>query len=481
MFLLSRLDEGARLFPNDVAGTREFLLDRGIPAGSLEALTHFSARLAIDPSFRRDVTSLVQVVIRREDEAVDYMDLLGILVVAAAGAGPFHANDEQEESVREILRFLTQIRRPSGTAGRVLVRSHNVVPISVAPEPLAGERATLPVRGDHDWVAHPVPSVPFSRSEESKPSRWRGVAVGLASGMALAVALASGWMLYQMGGETPQTTAALPSGPSSSLPIVPSTSLPIVPSTSLPIIPSTDSPIHNDKDERATAPAGRVRKSQPLATRKASPAAARHFHTSRTPPADSSIAEHAAPVRPVRPLDAGQSLPSVKVTSPSRPAVIAENHPAARPLNPPPDSSAMSTPPVNTATTSTPSVRRRLPKWVEINPAPLRRPGGVTPTISSAPGVVHPASIGMMASNLISSPAPEYPAAATQARVQGEVTVRAVVDRDGNVTDARVVSGPELLRDVSLEAVQHWHFRPYMQGGKPVEVATTAVLDFELP
>jgi len=468
MFLLSKLDSGSRLFPHDVEGFREFLLDRGIPAGSLEALTHFSARLAIDPSFRRDVTTLVQVVIRRENEAVDYMDLLGILVVAAAGAGPFHANDEQEEAVREILRFLTQVRRPTGAVGRVFVLSQNVVPISVvplaaAPEPLAGERATLPVRGNHDWPVRSVPSVPFSRLEQSKPSRWRGAAVGLACGMALAVALASGWMLYQMGGETPQTTAALPSGPSSSLPIVPSTSL----------------PIHDEKDERATA--GRVRKSQPLVTRKASPAAARHFHTSRTPPADSSIAEHAAPVRPLQPLDSGQSFPSVKATSPARPAVMAENHPAARPLNAAPNSAAISTPPVNTATTSAPSGRRRLPKWVEINPAPLRRPGGVTPTISSAPGVVHPASIGMMASNLISSPAPEYPAAATQARVQGEVTVRAVVDRDGNVTDARVVSGPELLRDVSLEAVQHWHFRPYMQGGKPVEVATTAVLDFELP
>ena len=151
------------------------------------------------------------------------MDLLGILVVAAAGAGPFHANDEQEEAVREILRFLTQIRRPTDAVGRVLVRSQNVVPISVAPEPLAGERATLPVRGNHDWPVRPVPSVPFSRLEESKPSRWRGAAVGLASGMALAVALVSGWMLYQMGGETPQTTAALPTGPSSSLPTVPST------------------------------------------------------------------------------------------------------------------------------------------------------------------------------------------------------------------------------------------------------------------
>ena len=117
-----------------------------------------------------------------------------------------------------------------------------------------------------------------------------------------------------------------------------------------------------------------------------------------------------------------------------------------------------------------------------MSPPPARRPGGSYGSLdASAPGVVHPASIGMMASNLISSPAPAYPAAASQAQVQGEVTVRAVVDREGNVIDARVVSGPELLRDVSLEAVQHWRYRPYMQGGKPVEVATTAILDFELP
>jgi TonB family protein len=457
MFLLSKLDEGSRLFPDDVEGTREFLLDRGIPAGSLEALPHFGARLAIDPSFQRDVTSLVQVVIRREDEAVDYMDLLGILVVAAAGAGPFHANDEQEESVREILRFLTQIHRSTGAVGPVFVRSQNVVPLVVTAEPLAGERASLPVRRDHELAVRPVPSVPFSRMEESKPSRWRGAAVWVAGGMALAVALGSGWIHYQKSRATPQTTAALPS------------------------VPSSTSPVNEEQNERATVPAGRVWKPQPLVTRKASPAVARHLNSLRTPLAESSIAEQAAAVRPLRSLDTSQSSPTVELTSPAEPTVIAENKPDTRSLNPVPNSAAMTTAPVNTATTGTPSVRRRLPKWIVINPAPLRRPGGVTPSIISAPGVVHPASIGMMASNLISSPAPEYPAAASQARVQGEVTVRAVVDHEGNVTDARVVSGPELLRDVSLEAVQHWRFRPYMQGGKPVEVATTAVLDFELP
>jgi TonB family protein len=87
----------------------------------------------------------------------------------------------------------------------------------------------------------------------------------------------------------------------------------------------------------------------------------------------------------------------------------------------------------------------------------------------------------MMAAYLVSSPAPAYPAAAFQARVQGEVTVRAVVDREGNITDARVISGPELLRDAALEAVQHWRYRPYTQDGKPIEVDTTAIVDFELP
>ncbi len=451
MFLLSRLDDISRLFPEDVERTREFLLDRGIPAGSLEALTHFSARLAIDPSFRRDVTSLVHVVIQREHEAVDYMDLLGILVVATAGPGPFKATGEQEESVREMLRFLTQIPRQTGPVGPVFVRYQNVVTVAVGAKPLLHDRLSPPAHGGDHITVRPDSTAPSFMAQEPIASRWRGPVVSIAAVIALAVAMGSGWMGYQKSRKTLPVTAPL-------------------------VASSPGMPVNDEKYDLAKAPPAPLRKPQ-APMRKPSPAVARTARGLRTPLAASPTSKTAAPVRPLQFPDASQTIPLIRPTPSAGPAVVAANNPPARPLSAVPESPAITTPPPNT----TPSVRRRLPKWVVINPAPLRRPGGVSVPASTTPGVVHPASIGMMATNLISSPAPEYPVAASQARVQGEVKVRAVVDRQGNVIEARVVSGPELLRDASLEAVQHWRYRPYIQGGKPVEVATTAVLDFELP
>lgn len=449
MFLLSKLDKASALFPDDVEGTREFLLDRGIPAGSIEALTHFSARLAIDPSFRRDVTSLVQVVIQREKEEVDYMDLLGILIVAAAGTGPLNPSDEQEESVREILRFLTQVRRPAGALSPVFVRSQNVVPRVIAPEPFISDRASLPATRAEHVAVRPVSSGPLFQMDEAQSSRGRGATVWVVGVMVAAVALGLGWMIYRNNSPAPQTLTELQTGPSSKSPV-------------------------NEDRENPAPPAEHAWKPQPVVPRKASPVAARHLNGSRTS-AEAPSMEHVEPVRPPRSPDVGQSFAPKTLTASAKPIIIASNSAAPRPSNGVPESAA----PANTTTMG---VRRRLPKSVVINPAPLRRSGESAGNLNtSAPGVVHPASIGMMASNLISSPAPAYPAAASQARVQGEVMVRAVVNREGNVIDARVVSGPELLRDVSLEAVQRWHYRPYMHGGKPIEVATTAVLDFELP
>jgi TonB family protein len=89
--------------------------------------------------------------------------------------------------------------------------------------------------------------------------------------------------------------------------------------------------------------------------------------------------------------------------------------------------------------------------------------------------------MGNMASSLMYSPDPEYPAEAIAAGVQGEVTVRAVVGPRGNVVDASVVSGPPLLREAALDAVGRWRYRPYEQDGKPVTIATTAIFDFQIP
>ena len=85
-----------------------------------------------------------------------------------------------------------------------------------------------------------------------------------------------------------------------------------------------------------------------------------------------------------------------------------------------------------------------------------------------------------MAANLIFSPTPAYPTAASKAKVEGEVTVNALVGKDGNVLSATVVSGPPLLREAALNAVQQWQYHPYLVSGKPAIKATTAIIEFEL-
>ncbi len=106
--------------------------------------------------------------------------------------------------------------------------------------------------------------------------------------------------------------------------------------------------------------------------------------------------------------------------------------------------------------------------------SPLQ-PGAVAPMPEVITG-----SAGVMAGNLVSSPAPAYPVAASSAGIQGEVVVEAVVGRDGEVVDTRVVSGPPMLRAAALDAVQRWRYRPYEVDGKTIEVATTARLEFRL-
>ncbi len=115
------------------------------------------------------------------------------------------------------------------------------------------------------------------------------------------------------------------------------------------------------------------------------------------------------------------------------------------------------------------------------NVLPSRLGAYTAPLATTSAGTVRPVSLGMMAANILYSPAPAYPAAAAVARVQGQVKIQAEVDRDGTVASARVVSGPPLLRDAALDAVLRWRYRPRTLAGKPVTAADTAVVEFELP
>ncbi len=51
-----------------------------------------------------------------------------------------------------------------------------------------------------------------------------------------------------------------------------------------------------------------------------------------------------------------------------------------------------------------------------------------------------------------------YPEAARAKGVQGDVTVEVKLDAAGNVSDARILSGPDELHKAALESVLQWHF-----------------------
>jgi TonB family protein len=65
-----------------------------------------------------------------------------------------------------------------------------------------------------------------------------------------------------------------------------------------------------------------------------------------------------------------------------------------------------------------------------------------------------------------------YPAAARKARVQGDVWLRATIDRDGKVKHLDVVEGPALLVDAAKDTVKQWIYEPHLVEGEPRAIQT---------
>jgi TonB family protein len=75
---------------------------------------------------------------------------------------------------------------------------------------------------------------------------------------------------------------------------------------------------------------------------------------------------------------------------------------------------------------------------------------------------------------------PVYPAEAQVNKVQGIVIIEARIDRDGTVTDARILRSVPPLDDAALEAVRQWEFTPTLLNGEPVPVVMTVTVNFTL-
>ncbi len=97
------------------------------------------------------------------------------------------------------------------------------------------------------------------------------------------------------------------------------------------------------------------------------------------------------------------------------------------------------------------------------------------PTVARHPPVSH-----MMEGNLIFRVQPDYPPIAREARVQGQVILRAMIGREGAIENLQVLSGHPMLVRAAMDAVRQWRYRPYVLNGEPVEVETEVKVNFVL-
>ncbi|HEV7681566.1 MAG TPA: energy transducer TonB [Pyrinomonadaceae bacterium] len=89
-----------------------------------------------------------------------------------------------------------------------------------------------------------------------------------------------------------------------------------------------------------------------------------------------------------------------------------------------------------------------------------------------------PISGGMLNDKAISLPKPPYPPVARAAKASGTVVIQVLVDENGNVVEARAVSGHPLLQAAAAAAARNAKFSPTRLSGQPVKVSGVLTYQF---
>jgi protein TonB len=108
-----------------------------------------------------------------------------------------------------------------------------------------------------------------------------------------------------------------------------------------------------------------------------------------------------------------------------------------------------------------------------VSSAPASLPKAVPGTLKISQGV----SQGL----LIRRVQPTYPATALAMRLHGVVQLEATINKEGNVTNLKTVSGDPVLARAATAAVKQWRYKPYYLDGEPVEIQTQITVNFKLP
>lgn len=86
----------------------------------------------------------------------------------------------------------------------------------------------------------------------------------------------------------------------------------------------------------------------------------------------------------------------------------------------------------------------------------------------------------VQAARIIRRVQPEYPDIARKERLQGTVTLHAIIGKDGQISRLVVLHGYCSLAQASVQAVSQWRYTPTLPLGQPVEVDTTIDVIFAL-
>jgi protein TonB len=125
-------------------------------------------------------------------------------------------------------------------------------------------------------------------------------------------------------------------------------------------------------------------------------------------------------------------------------------------------------------------------------PGPLALGGASTSTLSNlvaasstpAPQVslaTLKISQGVSQGLLIKRVDPKYPPSALAMHVQGAVLLDATINREGQISNVKVVKGDKVLARAAADAVKQWRYKPYYLDGQPVEIETQITVNFKLP
>ena len=230
-------------------------------------------------------------------------------------------------------------------------------------------------------------------------------------------------------------------------------------------------------------------------------------------------AETTAAVTPSNPASSVNAQPAIStdaVSAASASGVKPQADKQAKPKDQPKDQNAAAKPPQPAASqpatqpVSAVDAALRLPQPVPKSNAPANReiakeepsaPNGATGVAGSVPGGLPASSVinvvkdlsaaepkmanqkvtvssGVAQGMLVHRVAPQYPAQAKEARLQGTVVLQAVIGKDGSITSVHALRGNPVLSQAAIDAVKQWRYKPYALNGEPVEADTQISVTF---